>query len=133
MDSSSTKPGLSLRFRCDSTSSSGRLEGRVEISVIGAPEATKPGTALQEFITVDEAVNALAYGRFHWILLFLCSSIWWASGIAAVAITILGPQIQCDWNLAAWEIAMINSVGLFLFSKNLIVWHFSLLDPFVMT
>uniref|UniRef100_A0A8C4R5F9 SV2 related protein n=1 Tax=Eptatretus burgeri TaxID=7764 RepID=A0A8C4R5F9_EPTBU len=110
MDSNSTKPGLSLRFRCDSSSSSGHLEDRVEISVIGAPEATKLGTALQECLTVDDVVKALAFGRFHWILVIICGLIWWSIGIAALTITILGPQIQCDWNLTAWNVAIINAI-----------------------
>ena len=63
--------------------------------------------------TVDEAIDALGYGRFQ-ILVTLGSGLCWMSdGMEMMILSILGPALKCSWALNAWEQALITSVWAF--------------------
>ncbi|KAM9793263.1 synaptic vesicle 2-related protein isoform 2-T2 [Syngnathus typhle] len=64
----------------------------------------------QETFTLDEALDALGFGMFQWKLLFLTGFSWVADAMEMMILSILGPQLHCDWSLEGYKVALITSV-----------------------
>ncbi|XP_041916397.1 synaptic vesicle 2-related protein-like isoform X2 [Alosa sapidissima] len=60
--------------------------------------------------TVEEAVEAIGFGRFQWKLSMLTGVAWMADAMEMMILSILGPQLHCEWRLPSWEVAFITSV-----------------------
>ncbi|XP_037120828.1 synaptic vesicle 2-related protein isoform X2 [Syngnathus acus] len=64
----------------------------------------------QETFTLDEALDALGFGMFQWKLLFLTGFSWVADAMEMMILSILGPQLHCDWSLEGYKVALVTSV-----------------------
>ncbi|XP_049594164.1 synaptic vesicle 2-related protein [Syngnathus scovelli] len=64
----------------------------------------------QETFTLDEALDALGFGMFQWKLLFLTGFSWVADAMEMMILSILGPQLHCDWSLEGYKVALITAV-----------------------
>ncbi|XP_062410107.1 synaptic vesicle 2-related protein-like [Sardina pilchardus] len=75
----------------------------------GQQPATKRQDVVDTF-TVEEAVEAIGFGRFQWKLSMLTGVAWMADAMEMMILSILGPQLHCEWRLPSWEVAFITSV-----------------------
>ncbi|XP_072228190.1 synaptic vesicle 2-related protein-like [Leuresthes tenuis] len=69
-------------------------------------EANKSG----ETYTVDDALEAIGFGIFHWKISVLTGLSWIGDAMEMMILSILGPQLHCEWRLPSYEVALITSV-----------------------
>ncbi|XP_063067142.1 synaptic vesicle 2-related protein-like [Engraulis encrasicolus] len=67
-------------------------------------------THTDETFTVEDAVEAIGFGVFQWKLSLLTGVAWMADAIEMMILSVLGPQLHCEWRLPSWEVAFITSV-----------------------
>uniref|UniRef100_A0A8C4PYF3 SV2 related protein n=1 Tax=Eptatretus burgeri TaxID=7764 RepID=A0A8C4PYF3_EPTBU len=77
--------------------------------VLSNPRTPCSGQESQVF-TLDDAIETLGFGKFHWLLLAVCGLCWWTIANFVMTISILGPSMQCEWNLSMWQVAFISSM-----------------------
>ncbi|XP_053711345.1 synaptic vesicle 2-related protein-like [Synchiropus splendidus] len=68
--------------------------------------ATRP----QGTITLDEALDAIGFGSFQWKMFFLTGLSWIADAMEMMILSVLGPQLHCEWRLEGYQVAAITSV-----------------------
>ncbi|XP_006788935.1 synaptic vesicle 2-related protein-like [Neolamprologus brichardi] len=71
-----------------------------------ASESNKP----EETFTVDDALEAIGFGKFQWKVSFLTGLSWVADAMEMMILSILGPQLHCEWRLPSYKVALITSV-----------------------
>nr|CAB3266744.1 synaptic vesicle 2-related protein [Phallusia mammillata] len=64
----------------------------------------------EDTFTVEEAVEAIGFGKFQWKLSLLTGCAWMADAMELMILSIISPQLKCDWRLYAWEEALITTV-----------------------
>ncbi|XP_077459695.1 synaptic vesicle 2-related protein-like isoform X2 [Stigmatopora argus] len=68
------------------------------------------GNVASGTFTLDEGLDALGFGSFQWKLLFVTGFSWVADAMEMMILSILGPQLHCDWRLSGYKVALITSV-----------------------
>lgn len=71
---------------------------------------TKLGNLTKETFTVEEAVESIGFGRFQWKLSILTGCAWMADAMELMLLSIIAPQLQCEWRLYSWQKALITTV-----------------------
>nr|XP_018673260.1 synaptic vesicle 2-related protein [Ciona intestinalis] len=64
----------------------------------------------EDTFTVEEAVEAIGFGRFQWILSMLTGCAWMADAMELMILSIISPQLKCEWRLYSYEEALITTV-----------------------
>ncbi|XP_038590431.1 synaptic vesicle 2-related protein-like isoform X1 [Micropterus salmoides] len=64
----------------------------------------------EETFTVDEALEAIGFGKFQWKITFLAGLAWVAYSMEMMIPSILGPQLHCEWRLPSYKVALTTSV-----------------------
>ncbi|KPP61922.1 synaptic vesicle 2-related protein-like, partial [Scleropages formosus] len=59
---------------------------------------------------VEDAVEAIGFGKFQWKLSILTGLSWMADAMEMMILSILAPQLHCEWRLPSWEVALLTSV-----------------------
>ncbi|EGW10625.1 Synaptic vesicle 2-related protein, partial [Cricetulus griseus] len=59
---------------------------------------------------VEDAVEAIGFGRFQWKLSVLTGLAWMADAMEMMILSILAPQLHCEWRLPSWQVALLTSV-----------------------
>uniref|UniRef100_A0A3B5BAG8 Synaptic vesicle 2-related protein-like n=1 Tax=Stegastes partitus TaxID=144197 RepID=A0A3B5BAG8_9TELE len=75
--------------------------------VFTSSEGLSPFT---ETFTVDEALEAIGFGKFQWKISLLTGLSWVADAMEMMILSILGPQLHCEWRLPSYQVALITSV-----------------------
>ncbi|XP_008303324.1 synaptic vesicle 2-related protein-like [Stegastes partitus] len=65
---------------------------------------------IEETFTVDEALEAIGFGKFQWKISLLTGLSWVADAMEMMILSILGPQLHCEWRLPSYQVALITSV-----------------------
>ncbi|KAG9335061.1 hypothetical protein JZ751_005736 [Albula glossodonta] len=86
-----------LRVRLELTSASA-----------GPHELTKPSPA--RALQVEDLVEAIGFGKFQWKLSILTGLAWMADAMEMMILSIIAPELHCDWRLPGWKVALITSV-----------------------
>ncbi|XP_070204086.1 putative transporter SVOPL isoform X2 [Littorina saxatilis] len=60
--------------------------------------------------TVEEAVEAIGFGRFQLIVYFVGGTITAADALEMMLLSVLSPVVRCEWNLSEWKVAFITTV-----------------------
>uniref|UniRef100_A0A3P8Z0F0 Synaptic vesicle 2-related protein n=2 Tax=Esox lucius TaxID=8010 RepID=A0A3P8Z0F0_ESOLU len=60
--------------------------------------------------TVEDAVEAIGFGYFQWKLSILTGLSWMADAMEMMILSIIAPQLQCEWRLPGWKVAMLTAV-----------------------
>ncbi|XP_078679986.1 synaptic vesicle 2-related protein-like isoform X3 [Branchiostoma floridae x Branchiostoma belcheri] len=60
--------------------------------------------------TVEDAVEAIGFGRFQIKLSVLSGLAWMADAMEMMILSILSPQLLCEWQLSSWEEAFITTI-----------------------
>ncbi|XP_029371844.1 synaptic vesicle 2-related protein [Echeneis naucrates] len=76
----------------------------------GQPGATCGANKPEETFTVDDALEAIGFGKFQWKLSLFSGLSWVADAMEMMILSILGPQIHCEWRLPSYQVALITSV-----------------------
>ncbi|XP_022245826.1 synaptic vesicle 2-related protein-like [Limulus polyphemus] len=64
----------------------------------------------QESYTIEEAVNAVGFGKFQWKLTFVSSLAWMAEACEVMILSLLGRFLSCEWLITSFEVALLSSV-----------------------
>ncbi|XP_068430271.1 synaptic vesicle 2-related protein [Clinocottus analis] len=60
--------------------------------------------------TVDDALEAFGFGKFHQRLFVLIGLSWVGDAMEIMILRVLAPQLHCEWRLQSHEVALITSV-----------------------
>ncbi|KAF6729696.1 Synaptic vesicle 2-related protein [Oryzias melastigma] len=58
---------------------------------------------------VEDAVEAIGFGTFQWKLSILTGLSWMADAMEMMILSILAPQLHCEWRLPSLEVALLTS------------------------
>ncbi|KAM4634747.1 synaptic vesicle 2-related protein-like [Polymixia lowei] len=64
----------------------------------------------EETFTVEDAVEAIGFGKFQWKLSILTGLSWMADAMEMMILSILAPELHCQWRLPGFQVALITSV-----------------------
>ncbi|KAL3041750.1 hypothetical protein OYC64_019848 [Pagothenia borchgrevinki] len=64
----------------------------------------------EETFTVDEALEAIGFGKFQWKMSVVTGLSWVADAMEMMILSILAPQLHCEWKLPGYQVALITSV-----------------------
>ncbi|XP_042612116.1 synaptic vesicle 2-related protein-like isoform X2 [Cyprinus carpio] len=67
-------------------------------------------SGISETFTVEEAVEAIGFGRFQWKLSMLTGVAWMADAMEMMLLSIVTPQLRCEWRLSSWKVAFITAI-----------------------
>nr|XP_043867732.1 synaptic vesicle 2-related protein [Solea senegalensis] len=86
-----------------------------EICTITSPRITRsaPGhdaTDTEETFTVEAALDAIGFGIFQWKMSLITGLSWVADAMEMMILSILGPELHCEWRLPSYQTALITSV-----------------------
>ncbi|KAL0965642.1 hypothetical protein UPYG_G00283870 [Umbra pygmaea] len=85
------------------------VQTRVPTERITEPGALYNPTTTETF-TVEDAVEAIGFGNFQWKLSILTGLFWMADAMEMMILSILAPQLHCEWRLPSWKVAMLTAV-----------------------
>ncbi|XP_056146412.1 synaptic vesicle 2-related protein-like [Lampris incognitus] len=72
--------------------------------------ASQAGSDKTKDFTVEDAVEAISFGKFQWKLSFLTGLSWMGDAMEMMILSILSPQLHCEWGLPSFQVALISSV-----------------------
>ncbi|XP_047426393.1 synaptic vesicle 2-related protein [Mugil cephalus] len=101
-----------------------------EICTIAAPRvdagdkqsAPASDKTKEETFTVDEALEAIGFGKFQWKISLVTGLAWVADAMEMMILSILGPQLHCEWSLPGYKVALITSVVFIGMGLSSSVW-----------
>ncbi|MGH0179416.1 UNVERIFIED_CONTAM: hypothetical protein FKN15_001712 [Acipenser sinensis] len=67
-------------------------------------------TLVTDTFLVEDAVEAIGFGKFQWKLSILTGLAWMADAMEMMILSILAPQLHCEWRLPSWQVALLTSV-----------------------
>ncbi|XP_026209573.1 synaptic vesicle 2-related protein-like isoform X2 [Anabas testudineus] len=76
----------------------------------GGRQSTYGSTKTEETYTVDDALEAIGFGKFQWKISLLTGLSWIGDAMEMMILSILGPQLHCEWMLPGYQVALITSV-----------------------
>ncbi|XP_029024039.1 synaptic vesicle 2-related protein [Betta splendens] len=92
-------------------SNEGRDTGEICTITSSVDSASTYGsTQSEETFTVDEALEAIGFGWFQWKISLLTGLSWIGDAMEMMILSILGPQLHCEWMLPGYKVALITSV-----------------------
>ncbi|XP_042365391.1 synaptic vesicle 2-related protein-like [Plectropomus leopardus] len=83
----------------------------VTAGVVSGDRASASGSDQpEEILTVDDALEAIGFGKFQWKMSALTGLSWVGDAMEMMILSILGPQLHCEWRLPGYQVALITSV-----------------------
>ncbi|XP_049645348.1 LOW QUALITY PROTEIN: synaptic vesicle 2-related protein [Suncus etruscus] len=76
----------------------------------GAPVPKEFANPTDDTFMVEDAVEAIGFGKFQWKLSILTGLAWMADAMEMMILSILAPQLHCEWRLPSWQVALLTSV-----------------------
>ncbi|CAK6959461.1 synaptic vesicle 2-related protein [Scomber scombrus] len=64
----------------------------------------------EETFTLDEALEAVGFGKFQWKISLLTGLSWIGDAMEMMILSILGPQLHCEWRLPSYKVALITAI-----------------------
>ncbi|CAJ1070556.1 synaptic vesicle 2-related protein [Xyrichtys novacula] len=64
----------------------------------------------QDTFTVEDALEAFGYGKFQWKICLLTGLSWIGDAMEMMILSILAPELHCEWRLPGYQVALITSV-----------------------
>ncbi|XP_052653324.1 synaptic vesicle 2-related protein isoform X2 [Harpia harpyja] len=92
-----------------------QIEGvRTELEPIeledGAAVPKEFANPTDDTFMVEDAVEAIGFGKFQWKLSVITGLAWMADAMEMMILSILAPQLHCEWRLPSWQVALLTSV-----------------------
>ncbi|KAJ0057321.1 hypothetical protein NL108_002276 [Boleophthalmus pectinirostris] len=63
-----------------------------------------------DIFTVDDALEATGFGKYQWKISLFTGLSWIGDAMEMMILSILGPQLHCEWGLPGYEVALLTSV-----------------------
>ncbi|XP_072338043.1 synaptic vesicle 2-related protein isoform X2 [Scyliorhinus torazame] len=111
------RTGESTRSEDDTCSGEHEIEIEGVRSELEPVELGDGGTVPKDFANptddvfmVEDAVEAIGFGKFQWKLSVLTGLAWMADAMEMMILSILAPQLHCEWRLQSWQVALLTSV-----------------------
>ncbi|XP_038674624.1 synaptic vesicle 2-related protein [Scyliorhinus canicula] len=111
------RTGESTRSQDDTCSGEHEIEIEGVRSELEPVELDDGGTVPKDFANptddvfmVEDAVEAIGFGKFQWKLSVLTGLAWMADAMEMMILSILAPQLHCEWRLQSWQVALLTSV-----------------------
>ncbi|XP_056602622.1 synaptic vesicle 2-related protein [Triplophysa dalaica] len=79
----------------------------------GAPVPREFANPTDDTFMVEDAVEAIGFGTFQLKLSILTGLSWMADAMEMMILSILAPQLHCEWALPTWQVALLTS-GVFI-------------------
>ncbi|XP_040014005.1 synaptic vesicle 2-related protein-like [Xiphias gladius] len=103
------------RGEADSVGRGAESQGTVGETCTTAPAAGQSTSRYrsdktEETFTVDDALEAIGFGKFQWKISLLTGLSWIGDSMEMMILSILGPQLHCEWRLSSYKVALITSV-----------------------
>ncbi|XP_026865121.2 synaptic vesicle 2-related protein isoform X2 [Electrophorus electricus] len=76
----------------------------------GAPVPREFANPTDDTFMVEDAVEAIGLGMFQWKLSIITGLSWMADAMEMMILSVLAPQLHCEWRLPSWEVALLTSV-----------------------
>jgi hypothetical protein len=67
-------------------------------------------TLFPDSFTVEQAVNALGFGKFQIRLSLITGLCWMSDSMEMMVLSILAPALRCEWGLSEWRQAFMTTV-----------------------
>ncbi|CAL1616032.1 unnamed protein product [Knipowitschia caucasica] len=86
----------------------------------GPPVPQEFANPTDDTFMVEDAVEAIGFGTFQWKLSILTGLSWMADAMEMMILSILAPQLHCEWRLPSLEVALLTSavfIGMMLSSS----------------
>ncbi|XP_049909750.1 synaptic vesicle 2-related protein-like [Epinephelus moara] len=64
----------------------------------------------EETFTIDDVLEGIGFGKFQWKMSILTGLSWIADAMEMMLLSILSPQLHCEWRLPGYQVALITSV-----------------------
>ncbi|XP_061673258.1 synaptic vesicle 2-related protein isoform X3 [Syngnathoides biaculeatus] len=118
-------PVVRFRHTGESTHSEDDAEGREPYAAVrvaeekemesvaladGPPVPREFANPTDDTFMVEDAVEAIGFGTFQWKLSILTGLSWMADAMEMMILSILAPQLHCEWRLPSLEVALLTSV-----------------------
>ncbi|KAM9810652.1 synaptic vesicle 2-related protein [Neosynchiropus ocellatus] len=126
-------PVVRFRRTGDSTRSEEDVESQEQVGRIaepaelenvaladGAPVPREFANPTDDTFMVEDAVEAIGFGTFQWKLSILTGLSWMADAMEMMILSILAPQLHCEWRLPSIQVALLTSavfIGMMLSSS----------------
>ncbi|KAA0716727.1 Synaptic vesicle 2-related protein [Triplophysa tibetana] len=75
----------------------------------GAPVPREFANPTDDTFMVEDAVEAIGFGTFQLKLSILTGLSWMADAMEMMILSILAPQLHCEWALPTWQVALLTS------------------------
>ncbi|XP_014016662.1 synaptic vesicle 2-related protein isoform X2 [Salmo salar] len=75
----------------------------------GAPVPREFANPTDDTFMVEDAVEAIGFGKFQWKLSILTGLSWMADAMEMMILSILAPQLHCEWRLPSLWVALLTS------------------------
>ncbi|XP_054896686.1 synaptic vesicle 2-related protein-like isoform X1 [Poeciliopsis prolifica] len=75
-----------------------------------------------ETFSVDDALEVVGFGVFQWKISFVTGLAWVGDSMEMMILSILGPELHCDWSLPSYQVALITSVVFIGMGISSLVW-----------
>eukprot|EP00066_Takifugu_rubripes_P013972 XP_011603238.1 PREDICTED: synaptic vesicle 2-related protein-like [Takifugu rubripes] len=73
-------------------------------------------------LTVDDVLEYIGFGKFHWRISFINGLAWVADAMEIIIMTILSPQLRCEWRLESYQVALMSSVVFLAMGIGAPIW-----------
>jgi len=88
------------------------------------PEKDQSGCSTAQFYFIDDAIESLGFGLFHWISTLCCGWISFVTGLSVMIIAVLSPLVKCEWSLSSEEEALITAMLFLGYAIGNILWGY---------
>ncbi len=68
-----------------------------------------PDNTQDDKISLDDLIDILGFGKFQFFILAVSAILWLSDGVEIMLLSILGPVLQCEWQLESWQEALIST------------------------
>ncbi|XP_068191543.1 synaptic vesicle 2-related protein-like [Antennarius striatus] len=75
-----------------------------------------------ETLSVEDVLETIGFGIFQWKLCFLTGLAWTGESMEIMILSVLGPQLHCDWRLSSFQVAFMTSVVFLGMASSSPVW-----------
>ena len=72
-----------------------------------APPTSRAGA--DRVLLLDDVIEGIGVGRFHYELLLLCGLGWMSDGVEKCCLSYLLPILQTSWGLETWQLGLLSS------------------------
>uniref|UniRef100_A0A3Q3IYS1 Major facilitator superfamily (MFS) profile domain-containing protein n=1 Tax=Monopterus albus TaxID=43700 RepID=A0A3Q3IYS1_MONAL len=86
------------------------MDDRMKTELVSAIHLLCFPAASDQTYTVEEAVEAVGFGRFHIMLFVIMGSATIVEAMEIMLLAVASPEIRCEWHLEDWQVALVSTM-----------------------